>query len=99
MEATIHFVGFILFLLSLISAKMFWSFKKDPLLSREALRCLRGGIVDPNDTEINARRSLMPCIRGLTVTTDEVGRLKLTKTEIAFHFNDLTEPTGSDNEW
>ena len=98
MEATMHFVGFILFLLGLIFAKMFWGCKKDPFLSKEALRCLRGGIVDPNDTEINARRSLVPCVRGLTVVTNKNGEPGFAKTERALYFNDLTEPTGNDDE-
>ncbi len=76
-----HFIGFILLFLGLISAGLFWRFKRDPFLAREADRCLnRFCEVDPNNHSDNHLRKQRMHRTGLSVISEN-GKLRFIKTE------------------
>lgn len=74
-------IASILLFLGLLSASLFWSFKKDPFLAREADRCLNHFCeVDSTNHEDNHLRSQKMHRRGLSLICVN-GIFRFVKTE------------------
>lgn len=80
-KVLLDFIASILLFLGLISTGLFWRFKRDPFLAREADRCLnRSCEVDYTNHEDNhLRRQKMRC-RGLSLIFKN-GVFRFVKTE------------------
>ena len=80
-KITMHFVASILLFLGLLSAGLFWRFKRDPFLAREADRCLnRFCEMDPNNHLDNHLRRQKMHRRSLSVICKN-GVFRFVKTE------------------
>ena len=80
-KVLLDFIASILLFLGLLFAGLFWRFKRDPFLAREANRCLNHFCeVDPNNHSDNHLRRQKMYRRGLSVIWEN-GKCRFIKTE------------------